>query len=135
MRYYWVITGHYEGKKKSYRREVHIDKLSERELKNRLKSNYYGELKWLTIDGTMTMIHRLLESRYLEEEEEHRRTGFIIHGEEIRPIPVEVVTEYHLENGWLIHDHDIQGKKTNPFCKDHDASEVVEAEEVEDYGH
>jgi hypothetical protein len=135
MNYYYVITGNYESKKGKQRRwhdrEVHIDKLSERELKNRLKSNYYGKVRWLTINGTMTMIHRLLEDRILEETDEYRKTGFIIYGEEVRPTPIEVVTEYNLENAWLLSDEDFDFKgRTDTFCKEHADEPSPEAEEI-----
>lgn len=134
MNYYWVITGsrrHRSRKKEKWPIiDLHIDKLSAKELTNRLKSNYYGKTKWLSIDGTISMVHRLLDHKIdTEQVEEYHSKGIIIYGEEVVPVPIEVVTEYDLQRARIRHEHDVIGKTGHVWCKHHVDEEPMEVEE------
>ena len=133
MSEYWVITAsrrHRQDRKAKWPSlDLHIDKLSRKVLINRLKSNYYGKVKWISIKGTMCMVHRLLDHNIdTEPMDEYHSKGLIIYGEEQVPIPVEVVTEYNLESAWLRHEHDFIGNTKSEICSD-GTEEVPEAGE------
>lgn len=133
MNYYWVITGsrsHRSRKKDKWPTiDLHMDKLSQKELTNRLKSDYYGKTKWLSIDGTISMVHRLLDHEIdTEEVEEYQKKGIIIYGEEVVPVPIKVVTEYDLQRAWFRHEHDVIGKP-HVLGRGHDDGEPMEVEE------
>ena len=140
MDYYWVITAHVRRGRENKRSkwpiiDLHMDKLSHKELSNRLKSDYYGKTKWLSIDGSISMVHRLLDHNIdTEDVEGYHRKGIIIYGEEVIPVPIKVVTEYDLQRAWLRHEHDVIGKP-RVFGRGHDDGEPMEVEESDKLEH